>query len=94
MYYADAIEPVSVLKSKSAELIRRARESGQPVIITQNGKATAVLQSIEDFQRQKETLLLLRYLARGDQQIREGKTVNHAKATKHFKEKLATLKDG
>ena len=93
MDYCDAIEPVSVLKSKSAELIRRARESGQPVIITQNGKATAVLQGIEDFQRQKEALLLLRYLAGGDQQIREGKTVSHAKATKHFKEKLATLKD-
>ena len=94
MDYADAIEPVSVLKSKSAELIRKVRESGQPVIITQNGKATAVLQSIEDFQRHKDALLLLRYLARGDQQLREGKAMSHSKAAKHFKEKLTTLQDG
>ncbi|NKB16781.1 MAG: type II toxin-antitoxin system prevent-host-death family antitoxin, partial [Sphingomonadales bacterium] len=43
MKYSEAIEPVTTLKTKSAELIRRARESGQPIVITQNGKATAVL---------------------------------------------------
>ena len=94
MDFSDAIEPVTVLKTRSAELIRRARESGQPVIITQNGKATAVLQSIEDFQRQRDALLLLRYLARGDQQLREGEGVSSAKAARHFKAKLEDLGGG
>jgi prevent-host-death family protein len=61
----DAIEPVTVLKTRSAELIRRARETRQPVIITQNGKATAVLQDVESYQRQREALLLLKYIALG-----------------------------
>jgi len=92
MDYSDAIEPVTVLKTKSAELIRKAKESGQPVIITQNGKATAVLQDIQAFQRQRNALLLLRFLARGDRQMRKGKTISHAQATKHFEKKLKELK--
>ncbi len=54
MNYIEAIEPVTNLKSKSAELVRRARETGQPIIITQNGKATAVLQDVETYQRQRQ----------------------------------------
>ncbi len=91
MDYSDTIEPVTVLKTKSADLIRKTRESGQPVIITQNGKATAVLQGIEDFQRQRDALMLLRYLAKGDQQLREGKGVSNAKAIRHFKAKLRDI---
>ena len=56
MNYADGIEPVTVLKTRCAELIRQARETGQPIIITQNGKPTAVLQDVESFQRQREAL--------------------------------------
>jgi hypothetical protein len=42
MRYTKAIEPVTTLKTKSAELIRRSKETGPPIIITQNGRATAV----------------------------------------------------
>ena len=44
---SEAIEPITTLKAKGAELIRRAKETGQPIIITQNGKATAVLVDVE-----------------------------------------------
>ena len=43
MNVAKDIEPVTALKARSAELIRRARTGKQPIIITQNGKATAAL---------------------------------------------------
>ncbi len=91
MDYSKAIEPVTVLKTKSAELIRKARESGQPIIITQNGKPTAVLQDVESFQRQRKALLLLRYLATGDRELQEGKGVAHDRAKRHFERKLREL---
>jgi prevent-host-death family protein len=84
MKYTEAIVPVTTLKTKSAELIRRARETGQPIVITQNGKATAVLVDVESFERQREALLLLRYLAVGEEEIRKGKGVPHQKALRHF----------
>ncbi len=92
MNYIDAIEPVTVLKTRSADLIRRARESGQPVVITQNGKATAVLQDVESYQRERQALLLLKYLARGDQDYREGKVLSDQEADGRFRAKLVAMK--
>ncbi len=91
MNYEEAIEPVTILKTKSAELIRKARESGQPIVITQNGKATAVLQDVGSFQRQRQALLLLKYLAQADQELRQGKGISHAKVRRHFERKLKDL---
>ena len=94
MNYVEAIEPVTTLKSKSAELVRRARESGHPIIITQNGKATAVLQDVESYQRQRQALLLLKYLARGDRDAREGRLMSDSEADRHFRDRLADLESG
>jgi len=82
--YSEAIAPVTTLKTKSAELIRRAKESGQPIVVTQNGKATAVLVDVESFERQREALLLLRYLAVGDDEIGKREGVPHEEALRHF----------
>ena len=87
----DAIEPVTVLKTRSAELIRRARETRQPVIITQNGKATAVLQDVESYQRQRQALLLLKYVALGERDLRDGAVLSDADADEHLRAKLKSL---
>lgn len=68
MSLTDAIEPVSALKTRSDELIRKARETGQPVILTRDGKADAVLQDVATYERQRETLLLLKLAVQGDRQ--------------------------
>jgi len=93
MDLSDAIEPVTVLKSKSAELIRKARDTGKPIVITQNGRATAVLQDVESFQRQRDALHLLKLLAQGSQELREGQAVGHIAAKRRLKGKLAELRD-
>ena len=94
MDYAKGIEPVTVLKTKSAELIRQARETGQPIIITQNGKPTAVLQDVESFQRQREALTLLKILAQGDQEISQGKVLTHDAVMRSLARKLKELQRG
>ena len=70
-----AIEPVTALKARSSALIRRARESGRPIVITQNGKAAAVLEGIEAYERNRRALFLLKLLAVGDEELRRGKGV-------------------
>ena len=91
MDLADAIEPVTTLKTRPSELIRRAQETRQPIVITQNGKASAVLVDVESFQRQREALLLLRYLATGEEEYRRGETLTHAQARKRLDRRLKEL---
>ena len=88
------IEPVTVLKSRSAQLIRQAQRTRQPVVITQNGKATAVLQDIETYQNNRDALLLLMAIAEGDRDYRMGRVRSNAAADRHFRRVLARLKRG
>ena len=94
MDYSNGIEPVTVLKSKSSELLYKVRKTGQPIIITQNGKATAVLQDIKTFQKERESLMLLKFLAQGEQELMAGKGISHSKAKEHFSAHVKKLKNG
>jgi prevent-host-death family protein len=67
-----AIIPVSVLRKDTARVLDKIRSSHEPVFITERGLATAVLMSIEAFERcESERELLLR-LARGEKEIASG----------------------
>ena len=67
------IKSVSYFKAHTADVIRQLREEKQPMIITQNGEARAVVQDIESYERTEETLALLKILALGNRQIEQGK---------------------
>lgn len=73
MGLADQIKPISYLKANAAEILDKLAESGEPMIITQNGEAKAVLQDIVSYEETQETLALLKILALGDRQIAEGR---------------------
>lgn len=94
MDFSDAIEPVTVLKTRSAELIRRARETRKPVIITQNGKATAVLQDVESYERQRRALAMLKYVSQGEKNLRDGDVLSDAEADADFRDRLQRLAGG
>ena len=51
---SEDIVPVSEFKAQAAECLRRIADSGQPLVITQNGKAAGVLLSPAEFDRLSE----------------------------------------
>ena len=67
------IKPISHFKANAAEIVRTIAEQ-EPYIITQNGEAKAVLIDYQSYEQQQETMALLKILALGEQQVREGKT--------------------
>jgi prevent-host-death family protein len=94
MKYSTRIKPISYLKANAAEVVRGLAESGEPMIITQNGEATAVIQDIASYEQTQETLALLKILALGERQVREGKTVPAAKAMRRFREQIKRARAG
>lgn len=93
MSIATAVEPVTQLKTRSAQLIRTAKETGKPIVITQNGRATAILQDVDSYQAQRDALLLLKFLAQGDQELNRGEAIGHARIKRHFAESIEALAD-
>lgn len=51
MKLVQAVKPIGYVKANMAEIIRKISEDGQPIVITQNGEAKAVLISIEEWDR-------------------------------------------
>lgn len=66
------IRPLSYLKAHGAEILRTLAECGDPLIITQNGEAKAVIQDIDSYEQAQETLALFKSLALGRRQIEKG----------------------
>ncbi len=66
------IKPISYVKAHAAEIVRTLAERPEPLIITQNGEATAVLQDIGSYEQMQETLAPLKIMALGDRQIAAG----------------------
>lgn len=75
MRYSTQVKPISYLKANAAEVLQKLAENRQPLIITQNGEAKAVLQDLATYENTQETLALLKILALGMQQVAGGKTV-------------------
>lgn len=66
------IMPVTDLRQDAAAALKRVRSSKQPLVITQRGRAVAVMLSIEAFERAEHERQLLRLLARGEKEIAAG----------------------
>jgi prevent-host-death family protein len=44
------VKPISYLKSHAAEIVRDITESGEPMLITQNGEAKVVVQDAQSYE--------------------------------------------
>ncbi len=67
-----AIIPVSDLRQDAARVLNDLKKSSEPVFITQRGRATGVLMSLEAYERSEAERELLMLLARGEKEIRAG----------------------
>jgi prevent-host-death family protein len=64
--------PISDLQEDTPSVLRRLRETGTPAVITQDGRAAAVLIDIESFRKTESEREILALLARGEREIAAG----------------------
>ena len=73
MRFSSQVRPISYIKAHAAEVLTELGEQRQPIVVTQNGEAKAVLQDVASFEETQETLALLKLLAIGHQEVVAGK---------------------
>lgn len=73
MRYSTHVKPISYLKANAAEVLTQLTAQREPMLITQNGEARAVLQDVASYEETQETLALLKILALGNQDVAAGK---------------------
>lgn len=67
------IIPITDLRQDAAALLDGVQDSDDPCIITQRGRASAVLLSVKAYERCRRESELLRVLATGEREILEGR---------------------
>ncbi|MFN3202713.1 MAG: type II toxin-antitoxin system Phd/YefM family antitoxin [Bradymonadia bacterium] len=67
-----AIIPVTDLRQDSAAVLEKLKHSDEPVVITQRGRAAAVLLDVDAYERLANERDLLLALAEGERAIRRG----------------------
>ena len=89
MRHTSRIRPISYVKANAAELIHELAQSREPLVITQNGEATAVMQDVASHEATQETLALLKILALGKRQVEEGRVVPATEAFRRARARIA-----
>jgi prevent-host-death family protein len=89
MRFSTQIKPISYLKANAAEVLQELTAQRQPLVITQNGEAKAVLQDVASYEETQETLALLKILALGNQQVAQGRVKPLADVVKRLRGRVA-----
>jgi prevent-host-death family protein len=68
------VKTVSELKNSLRSVFEQIHQTGRPVVVTVNGKPDVVLMDAAQFERKLRALNLAALLARGEDDIRRGRT--------------------
>jgi len=66
------IKPISYIKTNAAEMMNYVNERRNPIIITQNGEARAVLMDINTYQDNEDAFALLSILKIAEKDVENG----------------------
>ena len=85
MRYSSQVKPISYLKANAAEVLMNLAERREPMVITQNGEAKAVLVDVASFEETQKILAL------GNQDVAAGKVKPVADVVVRLRAKRATV---
>lgn len=85
---ANDIKPISYFKSHTAEMIRQVGDNKNPIVITQNGEAKAVIIDIDSYQNLINAVNLMKIISIGDRDIKNRKIVSHEDVKKQVEKTL------
>jgi prevent-host-death family protein len=72
---AKDIRPISYVKSHTAEMIKQVGEQGNPIVITQNGEAKAVLLDIDSYQKIVDAINMMKIISIGQNDVKNGRVI-------------------
>ncbi|MDG1310590.1 MAG: type II toxin-antitoxin system Phd/YefM family antitoxin [Porticoccaceae bacterium] len=72
--FSQDVISLSDLKINPGKVVNHAKDSGRPVLLTSRGRGVAVVQGLEEYERNGEELAFVKAIAQGLMDIEEGKT--------------------
>jgi prevent-host-death family protein len=82
--FSEDIVPLSDLKVNPGKVVNHAKDSHRPILVTSRGRGVAVVQGLEEYEKNQEELAFVKAIAQGLMDIKEGKVVELGAAKKRF----------
>jgi prevent-host-death family protein len=70
---SDPVISLSDFKAGASQWLKQLQDDGQTVVLTQNGRGSAVVQSFDSFQRQQQSLAMLKLMTQGEADVQAGR---------------------
>lgn len=82
--FSEDIVPLSDLKVNPGRVVNQAKETHRPILLTSRGRGVAVVQDLEEYEKNQEELAFVKGVAQGLMDIKEGRTMSLAQAKKRL----------
>jgi len=84
------IRPISYVKAHTAEMVKQVEDRRNPIVITQNGEAKAILLDVGSYQKMVNAITLLKIVSIGENDIANGRVSSNEEV---FQEMYKILED-
>lgn len=84
------VKPISDFRKDTAKVLKRLKETRQPVLLTQHGRPVAVLLDIHEYESREYNRQFAAAIAEGLSDLAKGNTHSHRKVMKEIKALLKT----
>ena len=93
MNLKEDIRPISYIKTNAADMLKRVNETHNPIIITQNGEAKAVLLDTDSYQNMINGIGILKILSQSENEINQGEIIDQENIFEEIDKKISGLKN-
>jgi prevent-host-death family protein len=70
--FSEDVIPLSDLKINPGKIVNRAKDTRRPVLITSRGRGVAVMQGLDEYEKNQEERKFMKAIAQGLMDIKEG----------------------
>ncbi len=78
--FSEDVIPLTEMKINPGKIVRQVTEVHRPVLLTKRGRGVAVVQALEDFEKNEEEKAFMRAVVAGLSDLEEGHEVSLATA--------------
>ena len=82
------ITPLTDFRNNTAKLLQKIKKTHRPLILTQKGRSTAVVEDVKEYEIRLERLELLEAIVRGFQASEKGDVISHDEAMRTLDEMI------
>jgi prevent-host-death family protein len=80
--FSEDVIPLSNLKVNPGKVVNQTKDTHRPILLTSRGRGVAVVQGLDDYEKNEEERSFMKAVAQGLMDIKEGKVLELNEAKK------------